>query len=227
MASITDSDHPFIAVTYWILRKIIGAIIRPILIKQVTGLQNIPLKGAAIISFNHQSFFDFLCFASIAPRNIHFLSAEKFFEHRLWRILMLSTGQIRVNRNENDKHLLYEEVEKHAAKGKLIGIFPEGTRSPHKEEMLKAFTGIAYFALKHHIPIIPVGIKGTYDVMAKNHKRPHLKKIVEINIGQAMYFNGHHDKHDDKEICTFVTELVMKEIEKLSGKIYPYYESKF
>jgi 1-acyl-sn-glycerol-3-phosphate acyltransferase len=226
MASITDSDHPFIAATYWILRKIIGAVVRPVLIKRVTGLENIPLTGPAIAAFNHQSFFDFICFASIVPRNVHFLSAEKFFTHAGWRMLMLFTGQIRVNRDNNDKHVLYEEVKKHVDRGTLIGIFPEGTRSPHKEEMLKAFTGVAHFALKHHVPILPVGIVGTYDVMAKHHKKPHFKKIVEIHIGQPMHFHEHYDRHNDKEICMHVTERVIKEIEKLSGKKYLHYESK-
>ena len=163
---------------------------------------------------------------SVTPRNIHFLSAEKFFEHRWWRKLMISTGQIRVNRDLHDKSSVHDMVKRHVNKGTLIGIFPEGTRSPHKHEMLKAFTGVAQFALKHHIPIIPVGIVGTYEVMAKHDKKPHIKKIVEIHVGQPLHFREHHDRHNDRDICMYVTEKVMKEIEKLSSKVYPHYESK-
>jgi len=221
-----NSDHLFIAVIYWILRKVIGFPIRLFLINKTNGLSNIPKKGSGILAFNHQSFFDFLCFAAVTPRNIHFLSAEKFFEHKLWRIVMVLTGQIKVERNSHEKIGLYESIQKHVLKGTLIGIFPEGTRSPHKEEMLKAFTGVAQFALKHHIPIIPVGIIGTYSVMAKHDSKPHIKKIVDINIGLSLNFQEYHGKDNDKEICLYVTEKVMKELEKLSGKKYRHYESK-
>ncbi len=226
MASIFDSDHPFIAFTYYFLRKIVGAVIRLFLIKRVIGLSNFPVNQPAIIAFNHQSFFDFICFAAISPRNIHFLSAEKFFEHPLWKFLMMFTGQIRVDRNQHDKHELHERVSRHVKRCQLIGIFPEGTRSPHREEMQKAFTGVAIFALRHHIPIVPVGIRGTYDVMSRHDKWPKIKRVVEIHIGEPLHFSQHHDKDSDKDICVYVTEVVMKELEKLSGKRYPHYESK-
>lgn len=219
------SDHPLVAVNYWFLRKISRPIVRLFLVKEITGLKNIPYKGSAILAFNHQSFFDFICTAAVMPRNIHYLSAEKFFEHRWWRKLMVTTGQIKVERNVSDKSSVHEMVARHVDKGTLIGIFPEGTRSPHPKEMLKAFTGVAQFALKHHVPIIPIGIQGTFEVMGKNDRRPKIKRIVKINIGSQLYFDNYHDRHDDKISCVYVTERVIKEIEKLSGKIYPHYES--
>lgn len=220
------SDHPFIAVTYWLLRKTIGIPIRILFIHRVSGLVNIPQKGPAIIAFNHQSFFDFLCFAAITPRNIHFLSAEKFFENKWFSVLMFFTGQIRVNRLDREKKTVHDDVAKHVKKGTLIGIFPEGTRSPDEWEMLKAFTGVAQFALRHHIPIIPVGIRGTYKVMAKHDRWPRVKKIVEIHVGRAIHLPEYFDKHNDHEICLYVTECVMSELEKLSGKRYIHYESR-
>ena len=226
MINIFKSDHPFIAVTYWSLRKIIGYPIRLFLIKKVINIQNIPVNGPAIIAFNHQSFFDFLCFAAVAPRNIHFLSAEKFFEHKLWRLLMIFTGQIKVKRGDHDKSGVHQSIARHVRKGTLIGIFPEGTRSPYNDEMLKAFTGIAQFSLKHHIPIIPVGLLGTHSVMSKKDSWPKIKKIVIINVGEPMYFPDYLDKHTDHSICTHVTEKVMFSISQLSGKKYKHYESK-
>jgi 1-acyl-sn-glycerol-3-phosphate acyltransferase len=221
---VTESDHPFISYLYWIIRKTSSLIVRPFWIKNIVGLKNIPRNGAAILAFNHQSFFDFICFAAISPRNIHYLAAEKFFYHPLTRLVMILTGQIKVNRNDHDKKGVHEMIEKHVKKGSLIGIFPEGTRSPHEKEMLKAFTGVAQFALKHKVPIIPIGIIGTYEVMAKHHKRPNFKKVVTINIGEPLHFHEHHGKYTDRLICTEVTEGVMSEIEKLSGKYYPHYE---
>lgn len=219
-----NSDSRLVACTYFILRKILGPFIRLIWVKEVTGLQHIPKHGAAIIAFNHQSFFDFLCFSVAVPRNVHFLSAEKFFTHPQWKYLMMFTGQIKVERHVHDKSEVHESVRRHVACGTLIGIFPEGTRSPSKTEMLKAFTGVAKFALEHKVPVIPVGIKGTFDVHSKDTRKLAFKKIVEMHIGEPLHFSEHHGKHTDKQICLLVTEKVMKKIEKLSGKIYPHYE---
>lgn len=138
---------------------------------------------------------------------------------------MVVTGQIRVDRHVSDKSSVYEIVESHVRNGTLIGIFPEGTRSPHHDSMLKAFGGVAQFALKHNIPIIPVGILGTYEIMSVHDTRPHIKKIVDIKIGEPLIFSEHKGMHSDKNICSLVTHTVMKELEKLSGKKYPHDES--
>ncbi|MEN9649544.1 MAG: hypothetical protein RL094_511 [Candidatus Parcubacteria bacterium] len=219
-----NSDSKFIAFTYFVLRAILRPIIKTIWIKKTTGIQHIPTKGPAIIAFNHQSFFDFLCFSVVAPRNVHFLSAEKFFYHKLWKHLMKFTGQIKVERHVHDKSDVHESVRKHLAKGMLVGIFPEGTRSPHEHEMLKAFTGVGKFTLEHRVPVIPVGIKGTYAVLSNGTPKLQYNKVVEIHVGEPLHFSDHHGKHTDKQICQLVTEKVMKKIEVLSGKTYPHYE---
>lgn len=226
MNQVLSSDHVFISFTYWCLRKVFGPIIKLILIKEAKGIEFIPHSGPAVLAFNHQSFFDFICFAAVSPRNIHFLTAEKFFEHWLWNILMRITGQIKVERLAHDKSSVHLSVARHVRRGTLIGIFPEGTRSPFREEMLKAFTGVAKYALLHHVPIIPIGIIGTYDIMSKHDKSARMKKIVRIHVGEPLHFKEYHSKDHSAEICTYVTEKVIKQISILSGKKYPHYESK-
>jgi 1-acyl-sn-glycerol-3-phosphate acyltransferase len=203
---------------------VVGFPIRILFIKNVNGINNIPKNGSAVLVFNHQSYFDFLCFAAIAPRNIHFLAAEKFFDHWLWKHVMRYTGQIRVDRKSRDKQNVHSIIERHVACGSLIGIFPEGTRSPYKYEMLKAFTGAAMYSLKHRLPLIAVGIIGTYDIHSVHDKFPKIKKIVEINIEAPSHFVEHHGCHENNTICSVVTESMVRQIEKLSGKKYPHYE---
>lgn len=193
-------------------------------IKKVTGLHNIPKKGSSILAMNHQSFFDFLTLSVVCPRNIHFLAAEKFFHHPIWKHVMMFTGQIKVERTSTDKSGVHESVRTHVQKNTLIGIFPEGTRSESKTHMLKAYTGIAKYALAHRIPIIPVGIIGAEDVLSKQGKKINTSKIIEIHIGEPMHFEKYFEGQTDRETLMLVTEKVIKKIEKLSNKIYPHYE---
>src|SRR3990167_11273626 len=160
---IWHHDSLFIRFTYSFIRVTLGTVIRLILVKKVDGMENMPKTGPLIVAFNHQSFFDFLCFISVSPRKIHFLSAEKFFSHPLWFPLLRLTAQIKVERDKHDKQELHELVYEHLNYNKVVGIFPEGTRSPDREDMLPAFIGVAEFAIRGNVPVLPVGIKGTYN----------------------------------------------------------------
>ena len=212
------------AITHYILKKIVKPFFKLFWIKKITGSENIPKKGTYIFAFNHQSFFDFLLFTAISPRNIHFLAAEKFFNHKLWRPLMILTGQIKVDRNAQDKSEVHEQERIHLEKGRLLGIFPEGTRSPSPDEMLPAFTGVAKYALKHKVHVIPVGLRGMHEILPKDGGKMSFKRCAEIHIGEPIDLTGHWECHEDTQTCEFVTEKIMKKIEKLSGKKYNHYK---
>lgn len=220
------SYHKRTAVTHYILKKIVKPIFKFLWIKDIKGLENIPKKGAYIFAFNHQSFFDFLIFTAISPRNIHFLAAEKFYNHKLWRPLMILTGQIKVDRTSHDKSDVHENVKIHLEKGKLLGIFPEGTRSPHIDEMLPAFTGIAKYALKHKVHVIPVGLRGMHEILPKDGKKISFKKCSEIHVGEPIDLTEHWECDADTGICELVTDKIMSKIEILSGKKYNHYKNK-
>lgn len=215
-------DSPIIQITYSLIKQTIGRIVKFIWVEKVVGIENIPKQGPLIIAFNHQSFFDFLCFVAICPRKIHFLSAEKFFTNIFWAPLLILTGQIKVKRLEHDKSELHELVYKHLNSNKVIGIFPEGTRSPHPTDMLPAFTGVAEFAIRSEVPVLPVGITGTYDVMAKHNKFPKFRKLVNYKIGEPMYFNEYHSSKLDRKTFRLITNKIMLQISKLSGRNYPH-----
>ncbi len=215
-------DSLFLRFSYTFIKITLGTLVRIIWVKRVEGLSNIPKDGPLIIAFNHQSFFDFLCFIAISPRKIHFLSAEKFFSHILWGPLVKLTSQIKVDRNNSDKNDLHKLVYDHMSNNKVLGIFPEGTRSPHEKDMLLAFTGVAEFAIRGEVPVIPVGIIGTYEVMAKHDKKPKFRKIVTIHVGKQMNFTEYHKSKLDKKTFRLVTNKIMVQIANLSGRNYPY-----
>jgi len=212
----------YVRYTYFLIRAVLGPIVKVIWIKSYSGLSNIPKKGAAIIAFNHQSYFDFICFIAICPRLVHFLSAEKFFDHHMWKHLMRLTGQIKVHRKEHDKHILHATVHDHLTNGKIVGIFPEGTRSADPIEMLHAFTGVAKYAIRGRVPVIPVGISGAHEVMSRSDKRPRFLKNIRFEIGKPIHFKDHYDKELSEMNYRQMTDVIMLEISRLSGKKYSY-----
>lgn len=217
-------DSIIVRFTYSLIRLTLGTLVRTIWVKRVEGIENMPMAGPLIVALNHQSFFDFLCFISISPRKIHFLSAEKFFTHILWGPLVRLTSQIKVERFSHDKSETHELVLRHLKYNKVIGIFPEGTRSPHPNDMLPAFIGVAEFAVRGRVPVLPVGVRGTYDIMAKHDKKPKFRKIVTIHVGEPMHFDEYHQSKMDRKTFRVITNKIMLEISKLSGRNYPHLE---
>ena len=212
------------AISHYILKNIARPFIKVLWVKKVTGLNNIPKKGAFIIAMNHQSFFDFLVFTAVAPRNVHFLAAEKFYKNKYWKALMILTGQIKVEREAKDKSELHGHVKTHLEKGLLLGIFPEGTRSPYRDEMLKAFDGISKYAIRHNVNIIPVGLKGMYDIMPKDSNKISFRKTAEVHIGEPIDVTQYINPDLGDEQYSYITEKIMKRIENLSGKKYNFYK---
>lgn len=209
--------------TYKITRFLLSPIIRLTWVKSHINTHHIKNhKHGGIVAANHQSFFDFLCLVAVADRNIHFLSAEKFFTHKVWRILMLATGQIKVERETHDKSYVHTAVKIHLEKKDLIGIFPEGTRSKSPTDMLKAYTGVARYALEHKVPVIPVGIKGAHEIHNKDSKGLVFKKNIEIIVGEPMSFLHIEADITNRDILEDVTTQIMREIARLSGKTYPH-----
>src|SRR3989338_268111 len=185
-------------------------------IKEVNGLDNIPKDGNFIISANHASYADHLILSSIIIKNnnqrIHYLAKKEHFETLFQRLWHEHTGAIPIDRQAGGKQAL-ETAVKYLKQGKIIGIYPEGTRTL-TGKLQRGKTGAARLALAARVPILPVGLIGTFDILPKRKNIPRFKRAT-VNIGKPIYFNEHYGKENDKKTIRLVTTKVMKEIAKL------------
>ncbi len=102
----------------------------------------------------------------------------------------------------------------------IIAIYPEGTRTL-TGKLQKAKTGVARLALAARVPVVPIGLIGTFEIMPKGQNYPNLKRAT-VNIGRLMYFDKYYGKENDKKTLRLVTTKIMKEIAKLSGQRYEF-----
>ena len=190
-------------------------------IKEVNGLDNIPKDGNFIISANHASYADHLILSSIIIKNnnqrIHYLAKKEHFETLFQRLWHEHTGAIPIDRQAGGKQAL-ETAVKYLKQGKIIGIYPEGTRTL-TGKLQRGKTGAARLALAARVPILPVGLIGTFDILPKGKNIPRFKRAT-VNIGKPIYFNEHYGKENDKKTIRLVTTKVMKEIAKLCKQKY-------
>jgi 1-acyl-sn-glycerol-3-phosphate acyltransferase len=133
----------------------------------VRGLDKVNAENGAILMANHTSHLDPPLIIAINKIPIRFLTKKILFYFPFFGWALWMTGHIPINRS--DRSSAFSSLDRAAeliSTGRLVAIFPEGTRSDTKE--LHPFKkGGFVLAVKGKIPIIPVGIAGTQEAMPK------------------------------------------------------------
>ncbi len=204
---------------YPILKRIVRPILK-IWLKKVVGLENVPKNKVFIVAANHQSYLDHFIIQSTLihylNKKIHYLAKKEHFKKYFERKWHQHVGAIPIDRQAGGKDALKWAV--HALnKGKVIGMYPEGTRTL-TGKMQRAKTGVARLALAARVPVLPVGVRGAFDILPKGKRIPKHKR-AEMHIGKLMYFESFYGK-EDKGTYRKVTDLIMKEIARLAGQEY-------
>jgi len=211
-----------------IFKALIAKISRFIFIKQVTGLDNIPRGKGLIIASNHTSYMDIwallVVFYLKEKRYIRFLAKKELLKGQHVKILSKLfesplTRPIYFDDNSSRKEV-YGECIKALKKGQVIGIFPEGGRSPNGK-ISKGKTGMVRLSVLAKVPIVPIGINGAFEIMPKGKNIPKFKKIITLNIGKPIYPDRYNKKMNNISIKRD-TKIIMRRIAELIGQKYNY-----
>ncbi|MFN2593483.1 MAG: lysophospholipid acyltransferase family protein [Actinomycetota bacterium] len=208
---------------YWIFKGILKPTMRGIYRIRPEGLDNVPKKGPAIIAANHLSFLDsFFIPLTIKRRKVTYLAKADYFKSWKTAWFFRSVGQIPTERDGGDRSKQALEIALEVLEeGNLLGIYPEGTRSPDGR-IYRGRTGVARLALAAGVPVIPVGLLGTDEVMPKAAKMPRLRGRVEVRIrfGEPLDLSRYAGQEKDRFVLRSVTDEIMYEIMRLSGQTY-------
>lgn len=220
---MNDPNRP--GVVYWILKYIvIGPWLRVLFRPWVEGLGNIPAKGPAILASNHLSFSDSFILPLVVPRSIVFLAKSDYFTGRglkgwFSRFFFTAVGQVPVDRSGGRaSEAAIRTGERVLREGSLLGIYPEGTRSP-SGIMYRGKTGVARMALEAQVPVIPVAMVNTFEIQPPGRLLPRLLR-VGVRIGTPLDFARYEGLEDDRFILRSVTDEIMYALMDLSGQEY-------
>jgi len=163
---------------YGFVRAIVLPLCRLLFRVDVTGLEHIPRSGVYILAPSHRSMLDVAFAAFATPRRIRFMAKREIFTTRLGRSAFSALGAIEVDRGATDRGAL-RSSKAALESGEPLGIFPEGTRrdGPVIEDL---FDGCAYLALKLGVAMVPVGIGGSEEIMAKGRRFPRLPRVAVV-----------------------------------------------
>jgi 1-acyl-sn-glycerol-3-phosphate acyltransferase len=210
---------------YWFLKYIaLGPILRLFFRPWVEGIENLPEEGGAILASNHLSFSDSFFLPMMVERRITFLAKGDYFTGRglkgkLTAGFFKSINQVPVDRSGGraSEAALNKGVEI-LNRGDLLGIYPEGTRSPDGR-LYRGKTGIARMALEAGVPVIPVAMINTFEIQPPGQIVPNIMR-VGIRIGKPLDFSRYAGMEHDRFVLRSITDEIMYELMQLSGQEY-------
>ncbi|MBD7993746.1 1-acyl-sn-glycerol-3-phosphate acyltransferase [Arthrobacter sp. Sa2CUA1] len=210
---------------YWVMKTIfIGPVVNLLFRPWVKGMDNVPATGPAILVSNHLSFSDSIFLPLAVPRPVSFLAKSEYFTGRglkgkLTAMFFRLTNQLPIDRSGGaaSEAALRAGV-KVLEGGNLLGIYPEGTRSPDGR-LYRGKTGVAKMALQTGVPVIPVAMIGTDKVQPIGRRIPNIRRIGII-VGEPLDFSRYAGLENDRFVQRSVTDEIMYELMRLSGQEY-------
>jgi 1-acyl-sn-glycerol-3-phosphate acyltransferase len=211
--------------TYWLLKYIfLGPLLAMLGRPKVEGLENIPRSGPAILASNHLAVMDSFYLPLVVRRRITFLAKAEYFTGTglkgwLSRWFFTSVGQVPIDRNDSDAaQAALRTAERLLGEGKLLGMYPEGTRSPDGR-LYKGKTGMGRLALQTGVPVIPVAMIGTNVVNPPGTSMLRFGRVT-VRFGKPMDFSRFEGMAGNRFIERAVTDEVIYELMGLTGQEY-------
>ena len=210
---------------YFLLKNIfLGPILKVLFRPWVRGSEKIPSDGAAILASNHLSFSDSIFLPLMLRRPVVFLAKSEYFTGKglkgtLTRWFFIGTGQLPIDRSGGKaSEAALNTGLKVLSQDQLLGIYPEGTRSPDGR-LFRGRTGIARMVLEAKVPVFPVAMIDTEKVQPIGRKLPRIRRIGVV-VGEPLDFSRFAGMEGDRLVLRAVTDEISYELMKLSGQEY-------
>lgn len=179
---------------------------------EVKGKDNIPKSGGVILAAHHESYLDPVVAGTASPRQIYFLARKELFQLGFFSWLISHLNAMPISREQLQISTFKKSLEI-LKKGRVLLLFPEGTRSP-AGIISKGERGVGLIAAKANVPVIPVLIKGSGNALPRGKKWITSHKI-SITFGKPLYFEKLEHK-SRKDLYQEFVDKIMEEMKKLA-----------
>lgn len=168
---------------YRMVRGLVAAVARVLWRLRVVGADRVPATGAYILAPSHRSNLDSFFAPLVTKRRVRFMAKKEIWKSKILGRLAQGLGAFPVERGAADRAALRTAMACLEA-GEPLVVFPEGTRrsGPVVEDL---HDGAAYMAARLGVPIVPVGIAGSEEILSKGRKLPRLHRVLLV-VGEPL-----------------------------------------
>ena len=175
----------------------------------MTGIENIPKSGGALLAVNHLSYVDYLMagYPGVERgRLTRFMAKREVFDHPVGGPVMRSFHHLSVDRAAGSESM--DQAVDRLKAGELVGIFPEATIS--RSFLIKDLkTGAVRIAADAGVPLVPVVLWGTQRIMTKGKPRDFSRhKTISIEVGPPMLPTGEDAVAETAELKRRMEEML-------------------
>ncbi|MBI3635545.1 MAG: 1-acyl-sn-glycerol-3-phosphate acyltransferase [Candidatus Rokubacteria bacterium] len=178
----------------------------------VDGTAHLPAQGPYIVAANHHNYLDGVVLALAVPVGVSFLVMPRVFRatplHPTFHRLI---GSIELKLNGSDVGGLRRALAALSA-GRVVGIFPEGPFSV-RGRLEAGLPGVALLAMRSGVPVVPAGIRGTYEALVGRHCYVPRRHPLGVRFGAPRRFSA--EGAGDRAARERVTALIMGDIAAL------------
>ena len=211
---------------YEIAKPFVMAVVRAVWRPTLSGHEHIPEQGPVILASNHLTYADTVFLPGQVRRSVRFLGKSDIFSGRspiarLLGAMMRGLHVMPVDRSGGGAaRSAIEAGLEVLGRGDVLGIYPEGTRSPDGR-LHRGKTGVARFALATGAPIVPVAMVGAFEAqrgrryLPRRHPRIHAEVGTPVHVQEVV---ARHPGADQAVLLRAVTDEVMDRIAEMSGQ---------
>ena len=185
---------------YTFAKNIVKGALFPLYRVKVTGREHFPKEGGVLICSNHIDNLDPPVVGMTSPRDIHFMAKAELFQAPILKGILPKINAFPVKRGMSDREALRQGLGL-LKDGKVLGLFPEGTRSKNGE-LGEGLSGAGFFALRSNAHVVPCAIIGPYRLFGR----------LKVVYGKPMDFSQFREQ---KVSADTATKAIMDEIRKL------------
>jgi 1-acyl-sn-glycerol-3-phosphate acyltransferase len=186
---------------------------------KVSGLENFPRRGPAIIVFNHLGDADAVLMLATLPIRSPAEGIGKIELNDHWLVgpIFRAYGIIWVHRGQPDRRAIRAALDA-LAEGRMVSIAPEGRQSVIGG-LEDGNDGAAFLALKSGAPIVPVALTGTENPNVYGHLKEWKRALVTLSVGKP-FFIREHPQGDRRKTIQDGTRQIMETLARLLPEAY-------
>ena len=175
---------------------------------KVFGKENLPKEGGYIIACTHNGYVDILNLGvTLLPKHIHFMAKKQLFDMKVLGPLVSNLNAFPVDR-ENPGPSVIKIPRQLIKEGKIVGIFPSGTRSTENSELKQGAITIAQLSKAQIVPAAYVGPRNVGEVMKR--QKGYLIYGEPFTVGAGKESREEATQHLEKELHRLTEELKSK-----------------